>query len=126
MNEKLKKNLIIAVYVALILFFVTNSSIWMIHILITILTAITTSEFDIQLLIFFIMAILIMISFIYVFFKKMQDKIKILMLVIILILQIGYFKSSFYISSINKIINIEICTDKGGIWDKTNNICEMK
>ena len=49
--------------------------------------------------------------------------IKIPLLLILLIIQVIFFRFSFYIPSIDKVEGIQRCVDFGSIWDDTTNKC---
>ena len=80
------------------------------------LTSIITENFDVQIFIFLLSILILLGSFIYVFWAKSLNKIKIPLLLILLILQVIFFKFSFYIPTVDKVVGIQRCVEFGGIW----------
>ena len=66
---------------------------------------------------------ILLFGFVCLFFIQLPNKIKILLLFILLIVQIFYFKVSFYIPTVNRVLAIDACIDLGGIWDEEENKC---
>ena len=121
--EKFVKNIPTMIYGILVILFLTNSIILGFHGLIIVLTAILTSNFDIQIGLFLVEIVLLFGFFVALFFFKSINKFRIFLLIILLILQLVCFKCSFYIPMVNNAIEINACVDIGGIWDNTTNNC---
>lgn len=124
MKENIIKIRKIITYVLLILLFLVNLIILGFHCSIITITSIITQNFDIQVLLFGIVTLGLLISFVFLFFIKSLNKIRIPLLLVLLILQIIDFRFSFYIPSVNKAIEIEACLDRGYCWDYIRNKCE--
>lgn len=123
MNENIVKIVQILTYVILAILFLVNFAILVFHGSIIALTSIITENFDVQIFLFLLLTLILLVSFIYVFGAKLSNKFKIPLLLILLILQVIFFKFSFYIPSIDKVEGIQRCVDFGGIWDDTTNKC---
>lgn len=125
----MKENIVIIariiIYVFLILVFLVNSVIFGFYCSIITFTSIITLNFDIQIFLFLIV-LLLSIGFISLFFMKLINKFRILLLLVLIILQMIYFRISFYIPTVNKVMEIDACLDSGKLWDDINNTCEIK
>lgn len=123
MKENIIKMVQITVYVILSVLFLVNFAILGFHASMIALTSIITKIFDVQIFLFLLSILALLGSFIYVFWAKSLKKIKIPLLLILLIIQVIFFRFSFYIPSIDKVEGIQRCVDFGGIWDDTTNKC---
>ena len=123
MSENIVKIFQIITYVILAILFLVNSAILGFHGLIIALTSIITENFDVQIFLFLLLTLILLVSFIYVFWAKLSNKFKIPLLLILLILQVIFFKFSFYIPTVDKVVGIQRCIDIGEVWDDTTNMC---
>lgn len=123
MKRNIVKTVKITIYVILIILFLVNLLILGFHSSIITLTSIITENFDIQIFIFLLSILILLGSFIYVFWAKSLNKFKIPLLLILLILQVIFFKFSFYIPIVNKVVGIQRCIDFGGVWNDATNEC---
>lgn len=112
--------------VIFVLLFVISLAIGGLHCVIILLTSIITSNFDIQIFMFSIVLLLFWVSFIYLFFVKITNKNKIFLLVILMILQAIFYKVSFYIPTVNNVLQIKYCIELGGLWDEFHNVCVIE
>ena len=123
MNENIVKIVQIITYVILAILFLVNFAILGFHASIIALTSIITENFDIQIFIFLLSILILLGSFIYVFWAKSLNKFKIPLLLILLILQVIFLKFSFYIPTVDRVVGIQRCVDIGGVWDDAMNMC---
>lgn len=123
MSENIVKIVQILTYVILAILFFVNSAILGFHGSIIALTSIITENFDVQIFIFLLSILILLGSFIYVFWAKSLNKFKMPLLLILLILQVIFFKFSFYIPTVDKVVGIQRCIDIGEVWDDTTNMC---
>ncbi len=121
--ERFVKNISTMIYGVLVILFLTNSIILGFHGVIVVLTAIITSNFDIQIGLFLFEIMLLFLSFVTLFFFNSINKFRIFLLIVLLILQLVCFKFSFYIPMVNNAIEINACIDIGGVWDNATNNC---
>lgn len=125
MKENILKTAQAIIYILLMLLFLVNLVILGFHCSSIALTSIITLNFDIQIFLF-LFILLLLASFLSIFFIKSLNKYKIPLLLLLIILQMIYFKFSFFIPTVNKVIEIEACIESGNIWDDTNNTCKTK
>ncbi len=123
MSENIVKIFQIITYVILAILFLVNSAILGFHGSIIALTSIITENFDVQIFLFLLLTLILLVSFIYVFWAKLSNKFKIPLLLILLILQVIFFKFSFYIPTVDKVVGIQRCVDFGGVWNDAANEC---
>ena len=123
MSENIVKIVQILTYVILAILFFVNFAILGFHGSIIALTSIITENFDVQIFIFLLSILILLGSFIYVFWAKSLNKFKMPLLLILLILQVIFFKFSFYIPTVDKVVGIQRCFDIGEVWDDTTNMC---
>ncbi len=123
MNENIVKIVQILTYVILAILFLVNFAILVFHGSIIALTSIITENFDVQIFLFLLLTLILLVSFIYVFWAKLSNKFKIPLLLILLILQVIFFKFSFYIPTVDKVVGIQRCVDFGGVWNDSTNEC---
>ena len=113
----------IIAYTILILLFLMNLSVFGFHGSIIALTSSLTGNFDTQIFLYLTVSILLLGGFIALFFVKKINEFRLLLLLVLIILQIVYFKFSLYIPTVNKVLEIETCADIGGVWDNKTNNC---
>ena len=123
MNENIVKIVQILTYAILAILFLVNFAILGFHGSIIALTSIITENFDVQIFLFLLLTLILLVSFIYVFWAKTLNKFKIPLLLILLILQVIFFKFSFYIPTVDKVVGIQRCVDSGGVWNDATNEC---
>ena len=123
MNENIVKIVQILTYVILAILFLVNFAILVFNGSIIALTSIITGNFDVQIFLFLLLTLILLVSFIYVFGAKLSNKFKIPLLLILLILQVIFFKFSFYIPTVDKVVGIQRCVDFGRVWNDATNKC---
>lgn len=123
MSENIVKIFQIITYVIWAILFLVNSAILGFHGSIIALTSIITENFDVQIFLFLLLTLILLVSFVYVFWAKLSNKFKIPLLLILLILQVIFFKFSFYIPTVDKVVGIQRCVDFGGVWNDVTNEC---
>ena len=123
MSENIVKIFQIITYVIWAILFLVNSAILGFHGSIIALTSIITENFDVQIFLFLLLTLILLVSFVYVFCAKLSNKFKIPLLLILLILQVIFFKFSFYIPTVDKVVGIQRCVDFGGVWNDARNEC---
>ncbi len=123
MKENIVKIAQLILYIVLILLFLVNLVILGFQCSSITLTSIITLNFDLQIFLFLFILLLLLTSFLSIFFIKSLNKYKIPLLLLLIILQMIYFKFSLYIPTVNKVIEIEACIESGNLWDYTNNTC---
>ena len=109
--------------IILVILFLINFLILGFHGSIITITSIITSNFDVQIFLFLLMILILLGSFIYAFLTKSLNKFKIPLLLILLVLQVVFFRFSFYIPTVDKVVGIQRCIDIGDIWDDATNKC---
>ena len=122
----MKEFIIKIIYSLLIILFLINFSILSFHVAMIMATVFIALFFDFQILLFLLLFIILVACFILLLITKLQNKTKIPLLLLILFLQIIFFKYSFFIPSVNHIIHINYCIDKGNVWNDIHNKCEVK
>lgn len=95
------------------------------HIFFTLLNSIFGKNFDYQILLLLFGAIIIITTFWGLFLVKIKTMIKIPILIILLFLQFSFIEVSVKLPSVNKIVDINLCIDRGYCWDSVHNRCEM-
>ena len=123
MKENIIRIIQITTYVILVILFLINFLILGFHGSIITLTSIITSNFDVQIFLFLLIILILLGSFIYAFLTKSLNKFKIPLLLILLVLQVVFFRFSFYIPTVDKVVGIQRCIDIGDIWDDATNKC---
>ena len=93
------------------------------HVFLISLTALTTNNFDWQILGFIILSVSIIMFWILLFKLKIRLFIKFLVFIFLGIITMNYMFISLLIPSVNKIIEIQYCIDRGGTWDDTCDKC---
>ena len=90
---------------------------------ITVITAFVTNNLDIQIFAFLLLALVLIVAFVGILFYKKSNSLKSIFIFLIFLLQCSFIKYSLLIPTVNKIINIQYCIDKGYVWDEVKNEC---
>lgn len=90
------------------------SAIILFHLAIILITAITTNNFDAQILIFLLISLILIFGLWSVLIFKTQFHLKVLSAIFLCIIGINYIKLTSLIPSVNKVLEIEYHIDKGG------------
>lgn len=96
------------------------------HIAIIMTTAITTSNLDWQILFFVFLSLFIILGFWSLVRIQISFLLKIIIFVLLCIVVFNYVKLTSIIPTVNKVMNIEYCIDRGAFWNKENNTCESR
>ena len=100
-----------------------TSFILIFYVAITTITAFVTGNLDIQIVIFILLTVILIAVFAGILFCKKLNAVKNVFIFFIFLLQCLFIKYSLFIPTVNKIINIQYCLDKGYAWDEVKNEC---
>lgn len=122
--KKLSFNMRQSVNKILVLLSSMNFGILGFHIISILIIALATSNFDIQVLLYLTILMLVSISFVLIITRKrFKNTITTILLIGIILSQIVLFFDSFQHPTLKKILDIGFCVDTGRIWDKESNTC---
>lgn len=123
--KKFSFNIIESVNKILVLLSLINFVILCFHTISILIISKTTLNFNVDILLYLMILIILLIIFSFIIFKKsLKNIITIILLIGIIFAQIILFFCSFQHPSIKKIFDISFCIDNGKIWDNQNNICK--
>lgn len=96
------------------------------HVAIIMTTAITTSNLDWQILFFVFLSLFIIFGFWSLVKVQISFLLKFIIFVLLSVVVLNYVKLTSIIPTVNKVMNIEYCIDRGYFWNRENNTCESK
>lgn len=96
------------------------------NVAIIIMTAITTVNLDWQILFFVVLSLFIIFGFWSLVKIPISFLLKFIIVVLLSVVVLNYVKLTSIIPTVNKVMNIEYCIDKGNFWNKENNTCESR
>lgn len=91
-----------------------------------IITAVTTNNFDWQILLFLFLSLILIFGFWSLLKLQISLLLKVIIFVLLCITVFNYVKFTSLIPSVKKVLDIEYCIDRGDLWNKDNNTCENR
>ena len=87
------------------------------------ITAFATDNLNMQIYAFLLLAFILIAAFVGILFCKNSSAKKSIVIFLTFVFQCLFIKYSLFIPTVDKIINIHYCIDKGDVWDKVKNEC---
>lgn len=100
-------------FILLNIFCILGFCIWIFHAGMILLHAIYSNLFDIQVLLFLFGVIVLFGLFLTILIKNYSLGLKTVLLLVLLILQIFYFKVTLHLPTIDKILENQVCVEMG-------------